>query len=79
MAKTTNNETIQEVIGSFIFTERKKQGLSMAQLSVKAFGSNAYATRISDIEKAKHLGCSIATISTILAGLGYDMRDLFKN
>jgi transcriptional regulator with XRE-family HTH domain len=78
MAKETNTETIQDVIGTFIYTERKKQKLSMATLSIKAYGTNAYASKIGKIEKGLMRNSSINTIALILAGLGYDMRDLFK-
>lgn len=71
-------DTIQEKIGKFIFAQRKKQKLSLAKLSVKAFGSDNYASRISTIEKGLAKDCSINTIFLIMKALGYDMRDLFK-
>lgn len=69
---------IHQVIGIFIYKERKKQKLSMAQLSMKAHGTLGHASRIGKIEKGELKGCTVTTISEILKGLGYDMRQLFR-
>jgi transcriptional regulator with XRE-family HTH domain len=74
----TKEEAILETIGKFIFAERKKQNLTLSKLSTKTFGTNAYATRIGNIEKGTSKNVSVNTISLILKGLGYDMRELFK-
>lgn len=71
-------ETIQEVIGTFIYNERKKQKLSLATLSLKVYNNKCSATRIGNIEKGITKDCSINTISEILDALGYDLREIFK-
>lgn len=71
-------KTIQEVIGKFIFNERKKQKLSLAELSIKVYNNSCSATRIGNIEKGITKGCSINTISEIFAALGYDLREIFN-
>lgn len=72
-------ETIQEAVGKFIYNERKKQKLSLVQLSIRAFGDPHSNTRIMNIEKGKKPLVALETISKILKGLGYDMADLFKH
>lgn len=71
-------ETLQEAIGKFIHAERKKQNLSLAKLSEKAFGNPHYAKRIMDIEKAQVNDYMIGTLDKILHGLNFDMKQLFK-
>jgi transcriptional regulator with XRE-family HTH domain len=71
-------ETLHEAIGKFIHAERKKQKLSLAQLSEKSFGNTHYAKRIMDIEKAQVNDYMIGTLDKILRGLNYDMKQLFK-
>lgn len=71
-------ETIQQAIGKFIYAERKKQNLSLAKLSIKAFGHVNYTTKISNIEKGLTKDCPISTIDIIMKGLGFDMTELFK-
>jgi transcriptional regulator with XRE-family HTH domain len=70
--------TIQEVIGKFIYNERKQQKLSLAALSKIVYKNKCSATRIGNIEKGITRDCSINTISEILSALGYDLRDIFK-
>lgn len=83
LSKTQNyldmkKETIQEVIGKFIYSERKKQKLTLTALSIKVYKNKCSATRIGSIEKGLKRDCSINTISKILASLGYDLREIFK-
>ena len=63
--------------GKFIHRERKKQKLSLAKLSKKAFGHTHYATVINKIEKAEKPQVPFDTIDKILSALGYPMKDLF--
>jgi transcriptional regulator with XRE-family HTH domain len=72
-------ETIQQTIGNFIYTERKKQKLSLAKLSEKAFGNNHNATLINNIEKGVIKHYSVETLNNILKGLGFSLKELFKN
>lgn len=72
------HKTIQETIGIFIYTERTKQKLSMAQLAEKAFSNVNWASQIGKIEKGAVENVSVKTISALFKALGYDMRHLFK-
>ncbi len=71
-------ETLQEVIGKFIYNERKKQKLSLAKLSEKAFGNPHSAKNIMNIEKAQVNDYTLVTLNKILHALNFDMKQLFK-
>jgi transcriptional regulator with XRE-family HTH domain len=71
-------KTIQQIVGTFIATERKKQKLSLAKLSNLAFGHTHYANKIMDIEKGKIKEFSVDTLDKILSGLGFNMAEMFK-
>jgi len=64
-------------LGKFIHRERKKQKLSLAKLSQKAFGHTNYATIIGKIEKAEKPQIAFDTIDKLLVALGYPLKDLF--
>jgi len=69
--------TTQKALGKFIFTERKKQKLSLAKLSQKAFGHPNYATVIGKIEKAEKPQITFETIDKLLIALGFNLKELF--
>lgn len=73
-----SKETIQGAVGKFIYTERKKQKLSLTTLSIKVYKNKCSATRIGNIEKGLTRDCSINTIYKIFTALGYDLREIFK-
>jgi len=64
-------------IGKFIHKERKKQKLSLAKLSTKAFGNPYRASAIGEIEKANMPDVTFQTIDKLLIALGYSLKDLF--
>ena len=69
--------TTLKALGNFIYRERKKQKLSLAKLSQKAFGHTNYATVIGKIEKAEKPQIAFDTIDKLLVALGYPLKELF--
>jgi len=65
--------------GRFIHKERKKQKLSCAALSQKAFGGPYQAKNISLIERGLNEKVQFVTVEKILSALGYELKDLFLN
>lgn len=66
-------------LGKFVNKERKKQKLSLATLSNKAFGSPYQAKGISLIERGMTENVQFITVEKILSALGYELKDLFLN
>lgn len=64
-------------VGRFVHKERKKQKLSMAKLSEKAFGHTNYANLICKLENAKSESVTFDSVDKVLTALGYPLKDLF--
>jgi transcriptional regulator with XRE-family HTH domain len=72
-------ESIQVTIGKFIYKERKKQNLTLNELSLLAFKNEANANRIARIEKGLTKQYTVETLDKILNALGFKLRNLFKD
>lgn len=60
-------------LGAYIKAEREKQGLSLEQLSEKAFGNPHTKKTISEIERGLKHETQFITIVRIFTGLGLDL------
>lgn len=72
-------DTLQQTIGKFIKTQRKKQEMSLEKLALLSLGKKTYASKISLIEKGQVKGYTVDTLDRILFALGFEMANLFKD
>ena len=60
-------------LGAYIKSEREKQGLSLEQLSEKAFANPHTKKTISEIERGLKPGVEFITIVRVFKGLGLEL------
>ena len=64
-------------LGNLVKAKRTELGLSLAELSKKAFGNTHDAKAISLIERGETENNTFPKIDKLLFALGYDLKSLF--